>query len=71
MGAARFLPSATIEGQCCRCGLRGAHFSWADCIRELRDQIANLEIEIVKLQPATPKHAVLRKHSPLDVKSRK
>jgi hypothetical protein len=30
---------------------KAGHVSWADCIRELRDQIANLEIEIVKLQP--------------------
>jgi len=37
---------------CTRCGLEGGHVSWADCIRQLRDQIANLEIEIVKLQPA-------------------
>ena len=47
--------SDSAEGLCLRCGLRGRHVSWGDCIGALRDRIVTLEIEVVKLR--TAKHA--------------
>ena len=50
----RFHKRDDASGLCPRCGLRGAHVSWSDCIRQLREELANLEIEIVKLRPTRP-----------------
>lgn len=50
----RFCGRDSAEGLCLRCGLHGRHVSWSDCIRQLREQTANLEIEAVKLRPAGP-----------------
>lgn len=40
----------STRGLCLRCGLKGPDVSWSECIAALRDQIANLEIEMGKLR---------------------
>ncbi len=43
-----FSKGESAEGLCRRCGLRGRHVSWSDCIRSLRDSLAELEIKADK-----------------------
>ncbi|HET6206947.1 MAG TPA: hypothetical protein VFD98_09065 [Terracidiphilus sp.] len=48
----RFHAGDSAEGLCQRCGMKGRHSSWDECITQLRDTIAVLEIEILRLQPS-------------------
>jgi hypothetical protein len=52
--APRFDKRDDAAGLCRRCGLKGQHMNWEDCIRALRDLVAEREIEIIRLQPVRP-----------------
>lgn len=51
----------SAERLCWRCGFKGPHRTWAECITALRDQIADLELANTRLlEPSLKLHKLGR-----------